>query len=316
MNNNDLQKNPAIAGVIRNFVNKKSGKVVAARKDIKRRFDYLDWTDQRKIVLAFLLSTNKLDRVWSYYKLLKIWDESFYDTVQQLWEKYHEQECGWLIVRYFPLAYIETYKKELMIGRNYYFLCKRFMGTEGFVAEPSLINNLRERLDILSLQKAPINDIESTLIEIIAENGNRHTLSINEIHNYNAECVSLLDIKPIYRAYNLLRKNEYHLGCRLMEKWDTDIRLSLNNSSELSKLRNKAAKNGDLDRVVIDFSVKHILQYFSIEYNPDYFDWSAVTYGILPNKHIRNVDSCQNRWNDSSENIHEYNADFQEGCPF
>ncbi len=130
------------------------------------------------------------------------------------------------------------------------------------------------------------------------------------------ECVSLLDIKPIYRAYNLLRRNEYHSGCRLMEKWDDDIRRSINQSSELAELRKKAAKNGDLDRVVIDFSVKHILQYFSIEYNPDYFDWSAVTYGILPNKHIRNVDSCQNRWNDSSENTHEYNADFQEGCPF
>ncbi len=270
MISNNIQKNPAIAGVIRNFVNKKSGKVVVARMEIMRRFNYLDWKDQRKIILAFLVSNNKADRIWIYIKLLKLWDKRFYDIVQQLWEKYHEIECGWLIIRYFPLAYIETYKKELMIGRNFYFLCKRFVGTEGFTAEPILLDNLMDRLDILSLQKAPIADIESTLKEIIKERCNHHIITSDAICYYNPEYVSFLNIKPIYQAYNILQKNEYHAGCRLMEKWDGDIRRAISLSSEAAELK-KATMNGYTNRVFIAFLVKIVLKYFDIENDPDFF---------------------------------------------
>ena len=50
------ERNKKISTLIKWFVERKKGKVVAARKEIQRRFDYLDWEDQKKIILAFLNS--------------------------------------------------------------------------------------------------------------------------------------------------------------------------------------------------------------------------------------------------------------------
>ncbi len=39
------ERNRPIASVIRDYINKKSGKVTASRTEIKRRFFGLDWKD-------------------------------------------------------------------------------------------------------------------------------------------------------------------------------------------------------------------------------------------------------------------------------
>ena len=42
-----VTKNPPIATQIKNFQNKRSGKVTEARRDIQHRFACLDWKDQK-----------------------------------------------------------------------------------------------------------------------------------------------------------------------------------------------------------------------------------------------------------------------------
>ena len=69
MTYNTKKRNTPIATLIKNYINKKSGKVSDSRNEIQRRFDYLDWKDQKKIVLAFLES-GKTDRQWAYSKTL------------------------------------------------------------------------------------------------------------------------------------------------------------------------------------------------------------------------------------------------------
>ena len=49
-------RNNPIAIVIKNYIDKKSGKVTEARDEIKRRFAGLDWDDQKHILEAFLAS--------------------------------------------------------------------------------------------------------------------------------------------------------------------------------------------------------------------------------------------------------------------
>ena len=71
-----LIKNEPIATQIKNFQNKRSGKVTEARKDILHRFACLDWKDQKRILDLFL-DSGKSDREWAYTKLLRIWDASF-----------------------------------------------------------------------------------------------------------------------------------------------------------------------------------------------------------------------------------------------
>ena len=73
----DIKKrNTPIATLIKDYINKNSGKVSDSRNEIQRRFDYLDWKDQKKIVQAFLES-GKADRQWAYSKALDFWDKSF-----------------------------------------------------------------------------------------------------------------------------------------------------------------------------------------------------------------------------------------------
>lgn len=74
-------RNNPIATVIKNYLDKKSGKVTESREEIQRRFFGLDWKDQKKIMSAFL-DAGKSDRNWAYSRLLDLWDSSFEEQVK------------------------------------------------------------------------------------------------------------------------------------------------------------------------------------------------------------------------------------------
>ena len=103
-----VSRNNPIATVIKNYVNKKSGKVTDSRNEIQRRFFGLDWKDQKKIMAAFL-DSGISDRDWAYSRLLDLWDASFEPQVLKLWETYHEEKCAWVIIRHFPKEFIKGY---------------------------------------------------------------------------------------------------------------------------------------------------------------------------------------------------------------
>ena len=96
------KRNTPIATLIKNYINKKSGKVAESRNEIQRRFEHLDWKDQKKILMASLDSC-KSDRSWAYKRLLRYWDKSFEPKVKEIWDKYHEPMCAWPIIRFFPI---------------------------------------------------------------------------------------------------------------------------------------------------------------------------------------------------------------------
>ena len=76
-----VRRNTPIATLIKDYINKKSGKVSDSRKEILWRFKYLDWKDQKKIILAFL-DSGKTDRQWAYSTMLDYWDKSFEPKVK------------------------------------------------------------------------------------------------------------------------------------------------------------------------------------------------------------------------------------------
>jgi len=67
MSYKQIPRNRPIATLIEWYSDKKSGKVTDARKEIQKRFDYLDWDVQKRIVLTFLQS-GLTDRQWAYGK--------------------------------------------------------------------------------------------------------------------------------------------------------------------------------------------------------------------------------------------------------
>lgn len=134
MNYRKYKRNTPTGTLIKNYVNKRSGKVREARKEIERRFDYLDWVYQKKIMAAFLES-GKADREWVYSKLLGNWDPSLEPKVKEVWELYHESKCAWVVISHLPEEYLMEQMKmvdHFADGRNYYFLCRRLANIEGF----------------------------------------------------------------------------------------------------------------------------------------------------------------------------------------
>ena len=83
LNANQPQKNEPISYLLKQFTDKRSGKVAISRPKLQDRFDKQDFHSQRKILKAFLAGS-KRDRVWAYKKLKRNWDAFFADEVQHV----------------------------------------------------------------------------------------------------------------------------------------------------------------------------------------------------------------------------------------
>ena len=134
------KRNTPIVTLIKNFVNKRSGKVTGSREEIQRRFDYLDWKDQKKIIMAFL-DSGKKDRQWAYSKTLDYWDKSFEPKMQELWESLHEEKSSWTVIRYFPVEYLSKNIEKFTEERDYYFVCLRLAKDKAFEIDRSKLSN-------------------------------------------------------------------------------------------------------------------------------------------------------------------------------
>ncbi len=135
------KRNAPIATLIRNYTDKKSGKVTEAKEQIKWRFAAQDWKNQKRILTAFL-EGGKTDRQWAYRVLLDYWDDSLEEKVRKLWEEHHEENCSWVIVKHFPDNYLKNHIEELSLGRNYYFICRRLGSDEQFPIDGSRLRPL------------------------------------------------------------------------------------------------------------------------------------------------------------------------------
>ena len=156
---NIKKRNTPIATLIKNFVNKKSGKVIESREEIQRRFDYLDWKDQKKIVLAFL-DSGKKDRQWAYAKTLEYWDKSFEPKMQDLWERLHEEKSSWTVIRYFPEEYLSDNIDKFTEDRDYYFVCLRLAKNMAFEIDKSKLSNT-DYLAVLYHTGRSIEEVEA-----------------------------------------------------------------------------------------------------------------------------------------------------------
>lgn len=140
MNNyRSIPRNNPIATVIRNYLDKKSGKVTESREEIQRRFFGLDWKDLKKIMSAFL-DAGKSDRNWAYSRLLDLWDSSFEEQVKGLWNQYHEFRCAWIVIRHFPLDYIRENMNQFKEERDYYFICLRLAKNKEYTIEKAKLS--------------------------------------------------------------------------------------------------------------------------------------------------------------------------------
>lgn len=232
------KRNTPIATLIKNFINKKSGKVAESRKEIQRRFEHLDWKDQKKILMASLDSC-KSDRQWAYSKLYNHWDKSFEAKVKKLWDELHEPMCAWPIIRFFPISYVKENMASFTGERDFYFISLRLAEDPDYVIDRSSLRTV-DYLAVLYYSGRTLSEDEAIdmLFEIV------HDLCISGFSiyeqkhmNYDEGVFNLSKHLSINRAYNYLFLMDHLRAIRFFDEWNRKVYNYVMDSPEYAILK-------------------------------------------------------------------------------
>jgi len=243
MEYNLKKRNTPIATLIKNYINKKSGKVVDSREEILWRFDFLDWKDQKKIILAFL-DSGKTDRQWAYAKVLDYWDKAFETKIMELWERFHEERCSWVVIRFFPVEYLVRNIDKFYGKRNYYFICLRLAADKDFVIDKDKLS-LTDYLAVLyhtgrSIDLDEAKDILYKIVHKICVEG----LSIFEkqldrfADREKGAVISPANFQHVSLAMYYLKKLDCGQVVSVFEDWNRKIATTISGSPEYKAICN------------------------------------------------------------------------------
>ncbi|MBQ9178528.1 MAG: hypothetical protein IJ140_06015 [Prevotella sp.] len=248
-------RNESISALLKAFTDKQSGLVAETRAELRDRFGKQSFLTQRKILKA-MLHASKQDRMWAYNRLNYSWDGFFFEDVQDLWEQYHEKECGTVVIKHFPKEYVYDNLSALDIQGNYTNLCIKLIHHPKFQIDKERLKEdfvfygypEVEYLYILAKSKSKIEKGEAT----------------RTLFNQMAVFINIVNTPPQFignRAYNFERQIEdgnvttKHLefvSCVLwcmgelglvdeliaFEEWDNMVRIKFLGSEELQYMGN------------------------------------------------------------------------------
>ena len=124
-------KNLPVASLLKQYATKGSRRRQEARRLLQQRFEYLDYSVQKKILWLFLDGSQQ-DRKFCYRQLMYTWDSAFDAKLTELWETFHEPECAMVVVRYCNADYVRKHSEELTKSVGYYQVCKRLCEEDKF----------------------------------------------------------------------------------------------------------------------------------------------------------------------------------------
>lgn len=266
-----ITRNNPIATVIKNYTNKKSGKVSVSRDEIKRRFFGLDWKDQKKIMAAFL-EAGQADRLWAYSRLLDLWDDSFEQKVQELWDTYHEEKCAWVIIRHFPTSFIKENIGQFNEGRDYYFICRRLSQDSDFVIDKEKLNDT-DYLMALSHADRHIDDEEAKdILYSIVKGFCFHWCAYMELardyYPSRKEVMVASDFANVSIALYYLEKMGNEKVVSDFRKWENSVRNSVCQSDDYKAMENEALSDYDYKNKMADIVQKYMYHTLPDKYKP------------------------------------------------
>lgn len=264
-----VSRNHPIATVIKNYVNKKSGKVTDSRNEIQRRFFGLDWKDQ-KIIMAAFLDAGVSDRVWAYSRLLDLWDASFEPKVLELWNAYHEEKCAWVIIRHFPKEFIRKNINTFNEGRDYYFICRRLAADAAFLIDKERLSKA-DYLMALSHGERHISDEEATdiLYSIVQEICFLWCASMELSRNFiprRDEVLVASDFANVSIALYYLEKMGNDGVVSEFHNWQHAVQASVRNSEEYKALENEPCSDYDYKEKLAVIVQKHLYYELPVKY--------------------------------------------------
>lgn len=97
----------------------------------QKRFEYLDFKDQKKIINAFLESPNSNDVEWGGYQAGLHWDNCFIELLTKAFERKLYLDVVITIIRHFPIEFVKEHE-EVLASRDKEDLCIRLGNEPGF----------------------------------------------------------------------------------------------------------------------------------------------------------------------------------------
>ena len=108
-----LSRNTPFNKLLTLYTNKMSGKVIPSRNELFRRFAYLDPSQQKWVVEAFLNGSASDAKKMATY-LMGHWDDMFLDLVERAWlDDISDESLAKLVIRYHRLDFVMSHIHEL-----------------------------------------------------------------------------------------------------------------------------------------------------------------------------------------------------------
>lgn len=119
--------NYPIEEVLDDYVNHRTGKVLEAKRQLKKRFDGLDHDKQEAVMWAFMGHGGLAERNFIYDKLYgdEFWTDDYIPLIQEWWTVFQDSKLAKVIVKYCSREYILEHLEELEGFCNYATLCIR-----------------------------------------------------------------------------------------------------------------------------------------------------------------------------------------------
>ena len=274
MKSKERKRNTPVATLIKNYINKKSGKVPASRKEIQKRFDYLDWKDQKKIMQAFLES-GKADRLWAYSKLLDNWDKSFEPRIKELWEQSHEGIISWVVTHHFPTKYLSQNIDKFTDDRDYYFICLRLAENKSFIIDRSKLS-ITDYLSVLYHTGRSLSDDEArdllykTVHDVCTEDFDYPQLSKFAYVGKDFVIGPIL-FQNVNLAVYYLRKMDLTDVVHQFEIWNEGVQRAIFNSPEFKTILNTDLTQYDIEQAKAKVAKKYAYLALDDKYKTEVF---------------------------------------------
>lgn len=254
-----IPRNRPIASLIKLYIDKRSGKVSDARKEIQKRFDYLDWKDQKRIILAFLQS-GKSDREWAYGKIYRQWDNCYLEPVRLLWEKYHENICAWSVIQHFPLEYVRKNAAQLEEINGYYHLCQRLAEDAEYKIDKSKLHD-KEYLLVMLNSHREVNEDEAK--DIFFKSLHDYCLIepewIFRVHRKSrGAAFSVEDIEYLNSLKYILQLLGLDNVVRYIQEWNEHVMFTMYQGEELKSLGKEAISDNEYHEKRIAIGLKYL----------------------------------------------------------
>ena len=130
------QRNEPLSTLLRHFADKKGGKVVISRAELRRRYPLQSYNDQKKILKAFL-SASRSDIEWASRRLKNDWVPELSEIVAERWCQTHNPSLGKVVTAFLPVEFVLQEQEPLSESVGYEFVCARVGNHPDFVIDES-----------------------------------------------------------------------------------------------------------------------------------------------------------------------------------